>query len=60
MPGLAERVDVLAVGLPGSGGSAALPPDVEPHREPVTLTAARRVRGEWDVACRPSDAITMS
>jgi pimeloyl-ACP methyl ester carboxylesterase len=30
LPGLAERFDVIAVDLPGFGGSASLPPGVEP------------------------------
>jgi pimeloyl-ACP methyl ester carboxylesterase len=35
---LAEHFDVLAVDLPGHGGSAPVPPDVEPH--PAWLAAA--------------------
>ena len=35
IPALAERFDVVAVDLPGFGGSAPLPPDVEPT--PVEL-----------------------
>jgi pimeloyl-ACP methyl ester carboxylesterase len=38
LPALAERFDVLAVDLPGFGGSPPLPPEVEPH--PAALAAA--------------------
>jgi pimeloyl-ACP methyl ester carboxylesterase len=38
VPALAERFDVLAVDLPGFGGSAPTPPSVEPH--PAALAAA--------------------
>src|SRR4051794_1964269 len=38
LPALAERFDVVTVDLPGFGGSAPLPPDVEPH--PAALASA--------------------
>jgi pimeloyl-ACP methyl ester carboxylesterase len=38
LPALAERFDVLAVDLPGFGGSASLPPGIEPT--PAALAAA--------------------